>query len=49
MAKELLKMKFQVGDIVFAKMKGWPTWPAIVRELNGNSVRVDFVCPEKNW
>lgn len=42
-------LKCEAGDFVFAYLRGHPTWPSIVREVNGTRVLVDFICPEQTW
>ncbi|KAK9878939.1 hypothetical protein WA026_003760 [Henosepilachna vigintioctopunctata] len=34
--------RFNIGDKVFAKVKGYPFWPAIVLENNGKKYKVKF-------
>lgn len=41
--------KFEIGDFVFAKLRGFAPWPSIVREIKGTSGRVDFICEPKSW
>lgn len=36
------KEQFNVGDKVFAKIKGYPFWPAIILEGNGKKFKVRF-------
>ncbi|XP_044760962.1 uncharacterized protein LOC123318415 [Coccinella septempunctata] len=36
------KEHFNVGDKVFAKVKGYPAWPAIILEENGKKYKVKF-------
>ncbi|XP_022921318.2 hepatoma-derived growth factor-related protein 2 [Onthophagus taurus] len=36
------KKAFNVGDMVFAKVKGYPAWPAKVVAVNGKKYEVDF-------
>lgn len=36
------------GDIVFAKVKGYAFWPALVDEV-ASQVKVIFFGPEKSW
>lgn len=47
--KALCKVIYEAGDIVFAKLRGFPMWPAIVRETTATRVLVDFICPERSW
>lgn len=45
----LSTFSFTEGDFVFAKMKGWPKWPAVIRETDKNKVLVDFFDKDKTW
>lgn len=47
--QNICAIKFRKGDIVFAKVRGFPLWPSIVREVNGTQIKVDFFCSEKTW
>lgn len=42
MAKAISKRTFQVNDIVFAKIRGFPDWPSLIKKIDGNIVTVQF-------
>lgn len=39
--------KFYVGRNVFAKLKGYPPWPAKIESIVENKVKVTFVGSKK--
>lgn len=46
---EVVKRAFQVGQPVYAKMKFWPPWPAIILNIKGFSARVQFFGWQNQW
>lgn len=46
---DVCKAIYRTGDFVFAKLRGFPMWPSIVREATATRVLVDFICPERSW
>lgn len=47
MAKNILSfVEFQIGDIVFGKVRGYAFWSGKVEEKNGTKIRIAFFDPE---
>lgn len=42
---------FFVGRVVFAKMKGFPPWPAVIEEIMTDSrkAKVKFYASNEQW
>lgn len=38
----LIKRRFRLHEIVFAKIKGYAPWPAFIEKINGNEIEVVF-------
>lgn len=43
----LSERTFKVGDIVFAKVRGFAPWPAIVNKIKKNTAEVTFSSKRK--
>lgn len=46
---ELAERKFSIGDIVFAKIKGYPPWPSTVTQFIKNRVKIVFFGWREQW
>lgn len=40
-----ISVRFFVGQLVFAKIKGYPPWPGFISEIDGNRAKVTYF----NW
>lgn len=50
MAKNILSVvDFQIGDIVFGKVRGYAFWPGKVEEKSGTKIRIAFFDPKLSW
>lgn len=47
--KTVAKHSFRVGQCVYAKMKFYPPWPAIIQEIRNNQARVQFFGWFNQW
>lgn len=46
---ELAERKFSLGEIVFAKIKGYPPWPSTITQFIKNNVKVVFFGWREQW
>lgn len=46
---EVAKPIFRVGQLVYAKMKHFPPWPAIILEVKNRLARVQFFGWNEQW
>lgn len=51
LAMQVATRSFFVGQLVFAKIKGYPPWPSVISEINGNCAKVVYFNWNKqfNW
>lgn len=40
---------FNVGDFVFAYVRGHAPWPSVISEVIGSKAKVDFFFPNESW
>lgn len=45
----LVKHQFEIGQIVYAKQKGYPPWPSMVAEKKNNTYKVVFFGWNQQW
>lgn len=46
---KIIKRNFEIGHCVYAKMKFYPPWPALILDIKGFSARVQFFGWRNEW
>lgn len=46
---EISKQSFKIGQCVYAKMKFFAPWPALILEIQGQVARVQFFGWQNQW
>lgn len=46
---KIVKQTYQVGQCVYAKMKFYAPWPALILEIRGRTARVQFFGWQNQW
>lgn len=46
---KIVKRTFKIGQCVYAKVKFYPAWPALISEIKGSSARVQFFGWMNQW
>lgn len=41
--------EYSVGDLVFAKVRGFPFWPGVVAEVTKTTITTNFLDYAKTW
>lgn len=44
-----METEYKVGGLVYGKVRGYPAWPASIRQISGNKAKLDFFCEWKSW
>lgn len=46
---EIVKQSYKVGQCVYARMKFYAPWPALILEIRGRTARVQFFGWQNQW
>lgn len=47
--KAVALIQFKKGDIIFAKVKGFPFWPSVAEDVMVSSIKARFNDPSNTW